>query len=328
MALELLANNASDTLDGGIDNTSDPVVLTVNDASLFPATGNFRILIGTELLKVTAVSGNDFTAARAQEGTSIAAHSDTDVVTLVLTAAGLAQFSGEYHLAGLVSARPAASQYGRLFFPSDGGPVFRDTGSAWEVWAAGKGPFTPPLADFTTWVNQGTATVATSDGYTRLAIAGAAATPNLRMRVKTLPSTTFTMTLVYEADYPPGCNGLHGICLRNSSDGKVLTHSIHPSASAMADYTYSSPTAFNSNTFSDSVTPFSFGGLHMIRLRGDGTTYFFDYSTDGRNWSNNRQLTIATSYVPSPDQVGFFVNPGNARSTQTTALSVYHAVLS
>jgi hypothetical protein len=89
MALEQFSNNAVTTLDGAVDGSTNPVSVTVDDASDFPTSGNFRIIIDTEILLVTAVAGNVFTCTRAQEGTTIAAHSDGAAVTHLLTAASL-----------------------------------------------------------------------------------------------------------------------------------------------------------------------------------------------------------------------------------------------
>lgn len=88
---ELLANNATSQLNGAVDGSTDPVTFTVDDASTFPATGNFTIIIDGEIMLVTSVSGDDFTADRAQEGTAIAAHADNAVVASVLTAGSLAR---------------------------------------------------------------------------------------------------------------------------------------------------------------------------------------------------------------------------------------------
>lgn len=328
MALELLTNNASTTLNGAVDGATDPVTFAVASATAFPASGNFRVIIDSEILKVTAVSGSDFTASRAQEGTSIASHLDTTAVKHVVTAASLKQQVGEFHLADAIGSRPAAGQYGRLFFPTTAGVIQRDTGSAYELWVQGKGPFTPPVADFTTWVNQGVATVATTNGYLFLSLAGVEAAANdLKMRVKSLPSTTFTMTLAFELSQGPGQTGIFGIALRNSGDSKILTHTFHPSSAVFANYYFSgSSNAFVGQDFADAFTR-EVGGLVFLRVRGDGTTYFFDNSVNGVDWINNRQVTIATSYVPAPDQIGFYLAIANARSNQTTGMSVYHALL-
>lgn len=101
---ELFANIAASTLDVGIDDND--LSLDVVDASDFPASGNFRIVIGSEIMLVTAVASETFTVTRGAEGTVAAAHLAGVPVTHVLTAGGLAQtisenvatFSNEYEI--------------------------------------------------------------------------------------------------------------------------------------------------------------------------------------------------------------------------------------
>jgi hypothetical protein len=88
MALvEQYANLAQDTLNGGINNSTVTVVL--NDASEFPSTGNFRVLVDSELMLCTARSSNTLTVTRGIEGTSAASHNDLATATLVATAGAI-----------------------------------------------------------------------------------------------------------------------------------------------------------------------------------------------------------------------------------------------
>lgn len=86
---EQFSNRAQTTLNGGISNVTETIVVT--SASAFPATGNFRILIDSEIILVTSVAGNTFTctAGRGAESTTAAAHSNGATVTHVLTAGAL-----------------------------------------------------------------------------------------------------------------------------------------------------------------------------------------------------------------------------------------------
>lgn len=329
MALEQLANNAATTLSAGVAGTSDPVVFTVTSATGFPTSGNFRVLIGSELLKVTAVSGTSFTASRAQESTTIAAHLNGDAVTHVLTRGSFFQFLAEQNLSDVIANRPPAGQVGRLFFPSGGGVTFRDNGTGWDIWRAGLGPFVPPVADFTTWLNQGSAAFSTASGFGYLSLLGTEAAPNdLKARVKTLPSTTFAMTLAFSVNAPPGGTGICGILIRDSGSGKILTHTMHANSGLFANYEFSGlSNAFVGNDFGDAFKP-EYANLFLLRLRGDGTNYYWDHSNDFVNWTNNRTIAIASAYVTTPDQIGFYLASGNVRSNQMNGMSVYHAVLS
>jgi hypothetical protein len=84
---ETLANNAASTLNGGIDNIVTS--LTVANGSVFPATGNFRIIVDTEIMICSARATNVLTVARGQETTSAASHSNGAAVTHVITKGGL-----------------------------------------------------------------------------------------------------------------------------------------------------------------------------------------------------------------------------------------------
>lgn len=77
------ANNAADTLNGGID--AIVTTLTVNDASEFAASG--IVAIDDELVSYTGKSGNDLTGlTRGIEGTLAASHSSGADVRQVITA--------------------------------------------------------------------------------------------------------------------------------------------------------------------------------------------------------------------------------------------------
>lgn len=88
---EQLANNAASTLNGGIDNAVTS--LAVANGTVFPSSGNFRIIIDNELILVGARSGNTLSSlTRALESTSAASHSNGATVTHVLTKGGLDQY--------------------------------------------------------------------------------------------------------------------------------------------------------------------------------------------------------------------------------------------
>lgn len=84
---EQLANNAASTLNGGIDNVVGS--LTVANGAVFPSSGNFRILVDSELMLCTARSTNTLTVTRGIESTAAASHSNGVAVTHVLTKGGL-----------------------------------------------------------------------------------------------------------------------------------------------------------------------------------------------------------------------------------------------
>ena len=143
----------------------------------FPTGGNFRIIIDSEIMLVTAVQGKTFTVTRAQEGTSAASHNAAAAVFHVLTAGSLAQRDIEQFATGAIANCDAAGQAGRLYMPTEG-LVNQDNGSAWDMMPFHR--FTPPVSTDYTWVNQGSSTVADTKGMMVLRPVDVASGDNLR----------------------------------------------------------------------------------------------------------------------------------------------------
>jgi len=89
MTTELFSDNAATTLTSS--PTTGATSFTVASSTGFPAavtgTSQFRVIIGTEIITVTNVSGTTWTCVA-----TAAAHTSADVVTHVLTAASLGNF--------------------------------------------------------------------------------------------------------------------------------------------------------------------------------------------------------------------------------------------
>lgn len=325
MSSEKLTNNGTSTTTGAIDGATDPVTFTVASASSFPTSGNFRVVIDSEILKVTSVAGANFTASRAQEGSTIASHLSGATVAHVVTAASLPLLTS---LTDTFANRPAAGVAGRMFLPSDGGFAFRDNGSSWDMWPFGLGPMNPNTADFTTWVNQSSYSIASNRGYNVISWTGTefGSGENLGQRMKSLPGGNWTMTLVVLHNKAPGGSGNFGIVMRNSSNSRIIGHGIRPSNNTYNGWQWSDSTTFNTNIFNDNVVGIG-GPLHMIRVSYDGTNYKFSQSCDFVNWHENRSVVAASSYIPAPDQIGYYLNVNTLRSNQTESISVLHAAL-
>ena len=90
------ANNAKTTLSASLNNSA--TTCTVADASVFPALGTYDYFymtledssLNTEVVKVTGISSNTLTIARAQDGTSARAFDSSDKAELRLPAKALA----------------------------------------------------------------------------------------------------------------------------------------------------------------------------------------------------------------------------------------------
>jgi hypothetical protein len=97
MATEQFANSAQTTLSAAITSTTATSISVVNGGPPFSSSAQFRILIDSELMLVTAGAGtNTWTVTRGIEGTTAATHSSGATVTEVLTAGGLENLDASY----------------------------------------------------------------------------------------------------------------------------------------------------------------------------------------------------------------------------------------
>lgn len=133
MSTEQFANKAASNLASSIG--SGDTTLSVVSASAFPASGNFRILIDSEIILVTAVSGTTFTVTRGAESTSAASHASGAAVTHILTAGGLnAALAAATPVAGAVATPFADLQDHSLLWYIGGSST--SIGSASFGWAS------------------------------------------------------------------------------------------------------------------------------------------------------------------------------------------------
>lgn len=273
MALELFANNAATTLNGGINNSV--TTITVTSAAAFPSTGNFRIMVDSEIMLVTAVSTNDFTVTRGAESTSAASHLTGVAVTQVITKAGLGQTIQD-------------NAYG-LFYG-----------------------MTPPDDSLFAWVNQQSGVTTQMTWGVNVNIPGISAGQNTCARVISAPATPYHIeTYIEPVTLYKGDLG-YGLIFRESGTGKlvmflmqvsggVLTCAVYKCASATA------VTALYANTqFTLSKPPGS------LRIGDNGTNLTFDFSPDLHNWWNLFSVSRTDYLAGGPNQVGHFGYPANA----------------
>jgi hypothetical protein len=85
---EQLANNAVSKLNGAITSIATSLTLKTGDGALFPAAGDFRLMLGEEILLCTARSGDTLTVVRGVEGTTAAPYGNqTPLASIVTTGA-------------------------------------------------------------------------------------------------------------------------------------------------------------------------------------------------------------------------------------------------
>jgi hypothetical protein len=278
MSYEQYANNAQSTTTGSINNSSNPVTFSVTSATGFPTAGNFRIIVDSEIMLVTSVSGASFTASRAQEGTSIASHSSGATVTHVLTAASLEQAFADRNLVGTYASLPAAGVAGRSYRTTDSGYTMIDNGSSWSYAWDGY-TVTQPSTSWT-WLHQGTATQDTTKGTTRLQnLTSNGSAFGWNGLYRAVPgSTPYTIQWGFNLTMPYGSAVLSwgGPAIFDSTPTKMIGFRIGNSSGAMQislEY-YTNGTSLNTTQLGQNVTCLC-GQPIFITLTDDGTN---------RNW--------------------------------------------
>jgi|GEM_PF-2184025 len=287
---EQFVNDASATMNGTVNSTTTSFV--VDDASVFPTSGDFRLLVDSEVVLVTDVTANTLTVERGVDGTTAATHADTASIEAVLTAGAIDQYMDD-----------ATAGY------SDRYPfrILDESGN------------TLTSSDFT-WVNQGTATVSDDTWGGITMTTNTLAGDNMRILKRSAPSGAWKLTAHFL--FGPGYNNGGGssssymsLLVRESDTGKLGVIEIRIGGLVRVRR-YSSPTSFNSE---QATLDFS-SDRAWLQIEDDATDLTFRISADGINWLDVASYARAT-YMTSagPDEIGFLAN-----SDSGTNLQPYH----
>lgn len=321
--MEQFKNNPVTTTTGAIDNSTNPVTFTVTSPSAFPTAGNFRIIIDSEILKVTSVSGSDFTAARAQEGTSIASHSTGATVKQVLTADGLDQTIKDRFDVGAANSYDAANCWA---YQANDVPVFAIKQTHMQ--------YSPVIAinesniSGYTWFNQSTSTISHTGPFSNIL-----ATPSGSANVRGL-MTTYTPGQTVDCWINPACylsdNSATlavGICLGNGTDDKKFAWYLRfrmsggfPIYDILREYWSNNTTAPNASTpqYIIPVIPF------MLRITDNGSgTATLRYSSDGLNFQTHETYNYSGNFTSNRAGIICFNNTGRTQPTWFHNFRIY-----
>jgi len=320
VALETCTNLATTTLNGGINNSTTTVVVT--SGAVFPSTGNFRILIGSEIMLVTARSTNTLTVVRAQESTSAASHSDLDVVTGPLTAGSLNQSVSDLSQSGVLASTPAAAKDGLVYFPTDTDQWTRDNGSSLATMST-LNLFTPPVLGDFTWANQGSCTTSTTKGGINVQIP---ADSGLSLRVlhksKTAP---YKITGYFIFNQSSLSYQSCGMGFYDPTGGRLVSmHFIvfdH-------DYSYVECCRWGSTTNFNTAPAYSFMGtcgysMGWMQIEYASNTLYFRMSNNGFDWITVYSEAHTAWLSNAPTKAMFYGrnNTGNVINHAFTLLS-------
>lgn len=325
MAIERLKDNPSSTLSSSVNNSSDPVTVSVASAASFPTDGNFRIIIDSEILKVTAVSGNDFTATRAQAGTSIASHSSGATVRLIITDESLRQLIDDRFGSGAGSAYNSTTVNSFKEYQCTDAP-FLVHNRAFAAWS----PYQPVYEwDPTgwTWFNQSTATITKDTPFSsRLMLPSASG--NIRGLVTPFTAGQNIDCWVYPTLNPvtSGTAMALGLTLANSTDDKKFTFWMRwRNASGWPTYDINREYYTNNTTFSSGATAaFALPIPMMLRIDDNGSgTASLQYSFDGINFTVYESYNYSGNFTANRCGIVQFNNCGVTAGGHYWNLRIY-----
>lgn len=324
---EKFSNFAVNTLAAAIATTT-ATSCALTDAHSFPTSGSFRIKIDDEILIVTAVAGNTFTATRGAEGTVAVTHASGALVRHLLTKGGLEARVANRFLSDLYDNKPAAGVKGRLFLPTDGQFLEYDDGAAWHKYGPYKRLKAPPQTGWS-WINQGNATATFVGSALLLEDPDLDATnPQLRLYVRSLGIGATSLTAAFTYNGIGTDTPIMGICARcvgGSDDGNFTGWGLRLQASPSNPMLflhykhYTSATAVESTPSMDGHQVFPLR-LFWLKFAWEGNYKRWYWSMDGVNWIKWGEDSFGTYNTPS--QFGVFIDPVN--NAQKVSLSLVH----
>jgi len=306
MAVEQFSNAPQTTITEDLTDVETDV--DVASFAGFPGAAQYRILIESELMLVTAGAGTGtWTVTRGVEGTANVAHGSGATVTHVLTAGAIAQKRADDVATGVYSAIPAAAIAGRVYLPSDSYHVSRDTGAAWAHWGPVFPMTPPPVVGDWAWVNQGTATI-TQSGSGLWMYAPAEATDHFHLLVRAAPATPYSVILHVNVipmhyNYPQAFYGW-----RQSADGKIAGF-VEYSQTSIPVITSSKGDATPKITANYSAANCLLY-IEWIKFEDTGVNRIISYGLDGINWIQLHSVARADYIVG--DQICWGIGARNA----------------
>jgi hypothetical protein len=293
---ELFANNASSTLDGSIDDSQTSI--DVIDGSVFPATGNFRLIVESELMLCTGVSGDTLTVERGAEGSTPDSHASGETIAQIITVGGLAAtLKDNDALAG--SDRPALGK----IVADDGLTIL--TSSDFTDLNMSNGTKTDQGG--TILLRQGS--IASGEELVGMYVSAPSA-PHVRI-------AAFQMNAVMNSGNGSasfiGC-----LFIRDSGNGKFVGLGIHKNGNGNPEVLvgrWNSATSYSADIFG-STSYFQHSETIWLKIEDDNTDFKFSVSSDGFNW-----IELATqgrtAFLTTPGQVGWGSRKANANPRQS-----------
>lgn len=284
-----------------------------------PSSGTFRVLIDTEIVKVTGVSGSTWTIVRGDDGSTAASHTDGTTAYIIVTKAALNA------LVSIQSSDTEVSNQRILDF--DGNFTVTDDSGNSRCKIAGTTfgeIITPPaIGSFTfdghgiagtpTATQQGNSIYMYQPGTASDAIAELYMSPPATPYSVAVKITVFCLKWGFTSCGPYFGDGTKEvrICKQIGNDEVTVEK-------------YTNTTTFSSTAFSQAATLHS--PMNWFKIRDDGTNKSFYISPDGINWYSVYSES-STAWLATTTRIGISFNGGSGGTSNTgrTSATILHS---
>lgn len=283
--MERFFNGVPSTITSTILDTDNPAVFTVDNDDL-PPDANYLIKIGSEFLRVTSVdvgaSPDEYTADRAQEGTTAATHNSGDAVVHLISAGSLSTILTEQN-EHVDTLNVVDNRVGRV--QNSNKKRLIDTGSGFTNWFCDQIKVTPIVAGDFTLRNDDSVSLTLLNEYYKISRLTPAA---VGLTLWSIPRSSLSNNrLVIGFQFGIGAVASEtpaiGVGVFDSSNNKHIV--------ALHGCGESSPTIFNkiekwTNFTTLSSTPLAPiaaypSSIYFMKVEYDGTNVIFYVSSDG-----------------------------------------------
>ncbi len=309
---------AASVLNGAINNSQTSLV--VASAVSFPTSGEFYVLIDSELILVTGVSGTTFTGTRAQDGTVAASHLNNATVSHVATKAFFFKFREDNYQSGTYASLSTPAIDGRFGLTNDSVHLIQDRSSVINH----RGPIhkmTPPQLGNFSWHNQDAATANNNNVFLHLTSPSNNTGVSINILEQTPPSPPYTLIAYLLGNRHPLDFMAFGVCHRETSSSKIVSlHSANSSGEKFEHVWWNNATSFNQ--LRQQIVPGFIGAFcPWFRIEHTGSQLKYSISPDKYSWRVIAIDNLTSFFTTAPDRIGLMIQVGQPGTGYTQALS-------
>lgn len=318
---EAYVDQCSTTVASGGYTAGSGVLNVASTGSPFPASNQFHFYIADVTTKAVKAIGK---ATAINSGTQWAVSmtldanaNQNDTVVISLCAGAMDQIRADQ--GRVITGALPSGQKGDALSATDDVVRWVHNGSSFIPFGPSL-PLTNPNLTTFAWLNQGSATVTARAGSMLLSTPAASGN-NLKGQEITAPSTPYSIVACVQPLVPMVNFTVCGMYFRDHTSGKLVVMNLAGqgggSCMPLIIQNYTSPTVFSANA--QAYIFVSTVGTFFLKLRDDGTNFYFSVSPNGLDFLQVFQVS-RTAFLSSPDRVGFHVEANNSSWPSAMAL--------